>query len=102
MSYFHKKQKTSVFLKTLYLGQKTFFSLKVWLSQFLNKDYPMDILKFYHVMRILDRFMDPLLRTFILIRGVALTFLVSGVLFNLLYCLLLPSKKQTSGCCRTQ
>ena len=35
-------------------------------------------------------------------RGVALTFLVSGVLFNLLYCFLLPSNKQTSGCCRTQ
>ena len=46
MSYFHKKQKTSVFLKALYLGQKTFSPLKVWLSWFLNKSYPMDILKF--------------------------------------------------------
>ena len=44
MSYFHKKQKTPVFLK-MYLGQKSFF-LKVWLSWFLNKGYPMDILKF--------------------------------------------------------
>ena len=28
MSYFHKKQKTPIFLKTLYLGQKAFFSPK--------------------------------------------------------------------------
>ena len=28
ISYFHKKQKTSVFLKTRYLGQKTFFFSK--------------------------------------------------------------------------
>ena len=41
-------------------------------------------------------------RTCFMSRGVALTFLVSGVLFNLLYCFLLPSNKQTSGCCRTQ
>ena len=36
MSYFHKKQKTSVFLKILYLGQKTFVfpkSLVVMVSQ---------------------------------------------------------------------
>ena len=46
MSYFHKKQKIPVFLKTLSLVQKTVFSLKVWFSWFLNKSYPMDILKF--------------------------------------------------------
>ena len=51
-----KKQKNICFFKnSVSRSKKTYFSLKVWLLWFLNKDYPMDIMEFKGRVAITDK-----------------------------------------------